>query len=114
MKLHGGTQDTHNIIEAAVKSLDAIWHPGFRYAKAGIMLSELRPNGAAQLNLFDDEAPRAGSEALMSLMDSMNRSARYSIGFADKGIDPDWKMKWELLSKAWATNWKDLPVAKAY
>lgn len=72
-----------------MKSLDAIWRPGFRYAKNGIMLSELRPSGVAQLNLFDDEAPRAGSEALMNLMDSIYRSGRYSIGFAGKGIDPD-------------------------
>lgn len=64
------------------------------------MLSELRPNGVAQLNLFDDEAPHAGSEALMSLMDSMNLPGRYSIGFAGKGIDPDRKMKREILSKA--------------
>ena len=48
----------------------------------------------------------------MSLMDSMNRSGRYSIGFAGKGIDPGWKMKREMLSKAWTTNWKELPAAK--
>ena len=112
MKLRVGTQDTRNIIEAAVKSLDTIWRPRFRYAKAGIMLSELRPNGVAQLNLFDDEAPRAGSEVLMSLMDSMNRPGCYSIGFAGKGIDPDWKMKRKMLSKPWTTSWKELPVAK--
>lgn len=106
VKLMVGTQDTRNIIEAAVKSLDAIWRPSFRYAKAGIMLSELRPNGVAQLNLFDNEAPHAGSEALMSLMDSMNQSGRYSIGFVGKGINPDQKMKREMLSKAWTTNWK--------
>lgn len=112
VKLRVGTQDTRNIIEAAVKSLDAIWRPGFRYAKAGIMLSELRSNGSAQLNLFDNGAPRAGSEALMSLMDSMNQSGRYSIGFAGKGIDPDWKMKRELLSPAWTTSWGDIPIAR--
>lgn len=90
VKLRVGTQDTRNIIKAAVKSLDTIWRPGFRYAKADIMPSELRPNGVAQLNLFDNEVQRAGSEALMSLMDTMNRSGRYSIGFAGKSIDPDW------------------------
>uniref|UniRef100_UPI00289A658E DUF4113 domain-containing protein n=1 Tax=Mixta calida TaxID=665913 RepID=UPI00289A658E len=77
-----------------------------------IMLNELRPDGMAQLNLLDDEVPRAGSEALMSLIDKMNQSGRYNIGFAGKGIDPDWKMKREMLSKAWTTNWKELPVAK--
>nr|WP_258575716.1 hypothetical protein [Candidatus Pantoea persica] len=46
------------------------------------MLSELRPNCVAQFNLFDYEVPHVGSEALMSLMDTMNRSGPYSIGFA--------------------------------
>ncbi|WP_258575715.1 DinB/UmuC family translesion DNA polymerase [Candidatus Pantoea persica] len=31
VKLRVGTQDTRNILEAAVKSLDAIWRPGFCY-----------------------------------------------------------------------------------
>lgn len=112
VKLRVGTQDTRDIIEAAVKSLDTIWQPGYRYAKAGIMLSELRPDGVAQLNLFDEKAPRHGSEALMNLMDKMNRSGRYNIGFAGKGIEPEWRMKRDMLSKAWTTNWKEIPVAK--
>lgn len=112
VRLRVGTQDTRNIIEAAVKSLDTIWRPCFRYAKAGIMLSEVRPNGVAQLNLFDDEAPRPGSDALMSLRDKMNRSCRFNIGFTGKGIQPEWRMKRDMLSKAWTTNWKEIPVAK--
>lgn len=53
----------------------------------------------------------SGSETALRL-NSMNRSGRYSMGFAGKGIDPDWKMKQEMLSKAWTTNWRELPVAK--
>lgn len=71
------------------------------------MLSEQRPNGVAQLNLFDEKALHAGTEALMSLMDSMNRSLRYSIGFAGKGIDPDRKIKRKILSKAARRNGKN-------
>lgn len=112
VRLRVGTQDTRSIIDTAVKSLDTMWCPGFRYAKAGIMLNELRPNTVVQLNLFDDEVPRPGSEAMMSLMDSMNRSGRYSIGFAGKGIQPEWRMKRQMLSKAWTTNWKEIPVAR--
>lgn len=112
VRLQVGTQDTRDIIAAAVKSLDTIWQSGYRYAKAGIMLSELRPNGVEQLNLFDEQAPRAGSKKLMGLMDRMNRSGRYNIGFAGKGIDPEWKMKRDMLSNAWTTNWKEIPVAK--
>lgn len=100
VRLQVGTQDTRDIIQAAIRSLDSIWQPGFRFAKAGIMLSELRPNGFAQLNLFDEQAPRTGSDALMSIIDKMNRSGRYSISFAGKGIQPEWRMKREMLSKA--------------
>lgn len=64
------------------------------------MLREQRPNGVAQLNLFDEKVLHAGTEALMSLMNSMYRSLRYSIGFAGKGIDPNRKIKRKILSKA--------------
>lgn len=50
------------------------------------MLDELRLNGIAQLNLFDEETPRPGSEALMNLMDKMNRTGRFKIGFSGNGI----------------------------
>jgi DNA polymerase V len=56
VRLQVGTQDTRDIIQIAIRSLDSIWQPGFRFARAGIMLSELRPNGFAQLNLFDEQA----------------------------------------------------------
>lgn len=112
VRLKVNTQDTRDIIQAAMRSLDSIWQPGFRFAKADIMLSELRPNGFAQLNMFDEQAPRAGNDYLMSLMDKMNRSGHYRIGFAGKGIQPEWRMKREMLSKAWTTNWKDIPLAR--
>ncbi|MCI1113723.1 DNA polymerase V subunit UmuC, partial [Stenotrophomonas maltophilia] len=55
------TQDSRDIINAAVKCLDKIWRDGHRYQKAGVMLGDFFSQGVAQLNLFDDNAPRAGS-----------------------------------------------------
>ncbi|KGT88741.1 DNA polymerase V subunit UmuC [Erwinia typographi] len=112
IKLGTGTRDSRDIIRAAVQALDAIWRPGFRYAKAGVMLSELRPDGVAQLNLFGEQTPRRGSDELMDLLDAMNRSGRFRIGFAGKGIEPAWQMKREMLSPAWTTRWKDIPTAR--
>lgn len=48
----------------------------------------------------------------MSLMDKMKRTGRYNIGFADKGIQPEWRIKREMLSLAWTINWKQIPFAK--
>lgn len=76
------------------------------------MLDELRPDGVVQLNLFDEDTPKPGSEVLMSLMDKINRSGRSSIGFSGKGIQPEWRMKREMLSPSWTTCWKDISVAR--
>lgn len=39
------------------------------------MLGDFFSQGVTQLSLFDDNAPRANNEALMSLMDKLNRQA---------------------------------------
>lgn len=43
--------------------------------KRGI-LGDFFSHGVAQLNLFDESAPRANSEALISLMDKLNQHGR--------------------------------------
>lgn len=52
--------------------LDKIWRDGHRYQKAGVMLGDFFSQGVAQLNLFDDNAPRAGSAKLMEVLDHLN------------------------------------------
>lgn len=111
-KLNTPTRDTRDIIAAAVRSLDRIWLDGHRYAKAGIMLNDFSPNGVAQLNLFDDVQPRPHSDALMKVLDGINHSGLGKVRFAGRGIAPDWQMKREMLSPAYTTRWKELPVAR--
>lgn len=69
------TQDTRDVIAAAVRGLDKVWRPGHRYAKAGIMLNYFSTSDQAQLGLFDESRPRPGSAQLMKVMDKINRSA---------------------------------------
>ncbi len=45
------------------------------------MLGDFFSQGVAQLNLFDENAPRANSEALMSLMDKLNQQGRGTLYF---------------------------------
>ncbi|ELY4091230.1 Y-family DNA polymerase [Cronobacter sakazakii] len=110
-KLLTPTRDTRDVIAAAVKALDRIWTDGHRYAKAGIMLNEFTPTGVAQLNLFDEHQPRPGSEQLMKVLDGINNSGLGKVFFAGRGIAPEWQMKREMLSPAYTTRWKDIPVA---
>jgi len=106
------TQDTRDIIAAAQSVVDRIWQPGFRYAKAGIMLNDFSPTRVAQLSLFDDHAPRPGSEALMKVVDKINQGSLGKVWFAGQGIEQSWQMKREMLSPAYTTRWDDLPRAK--
>ncbi|EBB3835858.1 Y-family DNA polymerase [Salmonella enterica subsp. enterica serovar Carrau] len=105
------TRDTRDIISAAVKALDSIWLDGHRYAKAGVMLNDFTPSGVSQLNLFDEDQPRAQSNELMKVLDRINHSGKGKIWFAGRGIAPEWQMKRDMLSPAYTTRWSDIPVA---
>ncbi|HCA3439749.1 TPA: translesion error-prone DNA polymerase V subunit UmuC [Salmonella enterica subsp. salamae serovar 35:g,m,s,t:-] len=111
-KLTLPTCDTRDVIAASVKILDRIWVDGYRYAKGGIMLNDFSSSGFSQLNLFDEDKPRANSDKLMQVVDSINQSRLGQIWFAGRGIAPSWQMKRELLSPAYTTRWDELPVAR--
>lgn len=106
------TQDTRDVIEVAMRSLNRIWLDGRRYIKAGIMLDDFTPNGISQLNLFDEDKPRANSAQLMKVLDGINQSGLGSVWFAGQGVNTEWKMKRDMLSPAWTTRWSDIPVAR--
>ncbi|EPO8265275.1 Y-family DNA polymerase [Raoultella planticola] len=109
VKLLTPTQDSRDIITAATKCLDAIWRDGHRYQKAGVMLGDFYSQGVAQLNLFDDNAPRKNSEKLMEVLDHLNaKDGRGTVYFAGQGIQRGWQMKREMLSPRYTTRYDDL------
>ena len=109
VKLLTPTQDSRDIITAATKCLDAIWRDGHRYQKAGVMLGDFYSQGVAQLNLFDDNAPRQNSEKLMEVLDHLNaKDGRGTLYFAGQGIQTAWQMKREMLSPRYTTRYNDL------
>ncbi|EMX9177850.1 Y-family DNA polymerase [Citrobacter sp. RHB21-C05] len=109
VKLFTPTQDSRDIIGAATRCLDVIWKDGHRYQKAGVMLGDFFSQGVAQLNLFDDNAPRAGSEKLMEVLDHLNaKDGKGTLYFAGQGIQQQWQMKREMLSPRYTTRFDDL------
>lgn len=113
VKLLTPTQDSRDIIAAATRSLDAIWKDGHRYQKAGVMLGDFFSQGITQLNLFDDNAPRRGSEKLMEVLDHLNaKEGKGALYFAGQGIQQQWAMKREMLSPRYTTRYEDLLQVK--
>lgn len=107
------TQDSRDIMAAAIRCLDTIWKEGYRYQKAGVMLGDFYSQGIAQLNLFDDNAPRQNSQQLMQVLDHLNgKGGRGTLYFAGQGIGSRWQMKRAMLSPAYTTRYSDLPTVK--
>ncbi|MEI2276498.1 Y-family DNA polymerase [Paenarthrobacter ilicis] len=87
---------------------------GVRYAKAGIMVTDLRPTGNQRpLEIFENRHEERGIGPLLE--DVSKRYGRGSIGLGHAGIKggPDWSMKRARLSPRYTTHWDELPLVKA-
>lgn len=105
------TQDTREIIQAAVSLFERLWLPNVKYSKSGILLSEFSLSGQVQLNLFESGHRFRKSNELMQTIDQINRG-KGTIWFAGQGIQSQsalWKMKQQFLSPRWTTRLSDIP-----
>ena len=65
------TQDTRIITDAALQLLDTLYKPGFMYKKMGVILTDIVPADAVQLDLFN-ETDVSKSRKLMKALDDIN------------------------------------------
>ncbi|HIC6100114.1 TPA: DUF4113 domain-containing protein, partial [Salmonella enterica subsp. enterica serovar Nagoya] len=67
----------------------------------------------ARRNFFDDNAPRAGSEKPMEVLDHLNaKKGRGKLYFAGEGIQQQWAMKRNMLLSRYTTRYEDLLQVK--
>jgi DNA polymerase V len=110
------TASTPALVRATGKGLDAIFRPGYFYAKAGILLFDLSPPAIRQMSLWekaDDGARRDGK--LMEALDAVNRKfGRGALRLGAEGnTDAPWRMQQNGRSHRWTTEWAELAVARA-
>ena len=109
--------DTAVIVAAALSGLKAIYRPGFKMAKAGVMLLELQSDAVQQqeLALEDDNVVDRGR--LMTTLDDLNqRYGRGTVLMASAGLAGNrraWSMKQERRTPGYTTCWDDMAVARA-
>lgn len=101
--------DSRELLQAAQHCLTQIWRPGYRYQKAGVMLTDFWPAGSYQPSLFDEVTTKPRSKELMAVLDNINSSGKGRIFLAAEGIQKDWQMKRDYLSPAYTTRISDLP-----
>ena len=111
------TSDTGDLVAAAVMGLRSIYRPGYKLAKAGIMLLDLQDatNEQFELALEDDGAPNR--DRLMKALDTVNeRFGRGALQMASAGIAKEkhlWSMKQQRKTPCYTTNWKDILEVRA-
>ncbi len=111
--LSQATSDSRQITGAALNLLRQIYKDGLRYAKAGVILSELSPIGQLQPTLFSDFEDAAKSENLMKTIDQINnKNGTNTIYFGNQKKERDWFMRQEHRSPSYTTNWDDIPTVR--
>lgn len=118
------TAGSIELVEAACAGLKVIYREGFQYAKAGVMLLDLKSQGQVQdeLDLFGEVSPgvqccERGSARLMAALDAHNdRFGKGAVRLASAGIQDQprrWDMRQERRTPQYTTCWSDIPVVAA-
>ncbi len=104
IRLEVPTNNTSELIKAAMKGLDIIYKPGYNFKKTGVILFELIPEKNVQLGLFD-KADRERNKKLMRTYDVINaKFGRDMVKYAAQGFDNQWKLRQEKLSPCYTTD----------
>jgi DNA polymerase V len=108
IKLLQPTSHTNELISYALPLVEKLFHPGYRYLKAGVILADLVPQSSIQANIFKPgSANKRGM--LMEAVDNINFSMRDDVvKYLATGLKRNWKMRQDLRSKRYTTRWEEL------
>lgn len=102
---------TPDLIGAALEALREIYQQGYRYSKAGVFLSQIRPREHLQLDLFHEQLleQHAKKERLSSAIDAVNRAlGQDTIFFGAMGRVRPWQMRQTRRSRRFTTRWEEI------
>jgi DNA polymerase V len=105
------TNDTKQLVKAALWILRQLYKVGYSYQKAGVILNGLVPGAGIQRDLFSnaEDAKYNQSTKVMAVLDAINqRYGRQTLKLASEGFNAPWKMKQNLKSPSYTTNWNEL------
>lgn len=107
------TASTPDLIRYALVNLLKIYRPGYRYKKAGVMLTGIMPEHQAQLDLFEPFTYRGRRKIIMEALDEINyRWGADTVKFAVSGIGRLWQMRQARKTPRFTTQWQEIPVVR--
>lgn len=102
------SNDSSELIALAKQLLSLIYLSGYRYKKAGVVITEITPSTPTQSDLFDP-IDRNKRKDLLQAVDRLNdRMGSYKIRIASQGYGRKWKLKNERLSPCYTTRLEDV------
>lgn len=108
------TDATNVMLNAIHGEVDALYVPGVRYRKTGVVFFGLEKAGAIRQPTFFDAAPPREQSKLYKTIDALNRKFGSAKLFsAAEGIGKkSWHMKRSKLSRRATTNWDEIIKVK--
>ncbi|MCW4153666.1 Y-family DNA polymerase [Halomonas sp. 18H] len=111
------TDDSRELVAAAIEGLRKLWRKGFGYHKVGVMLLDLSPKSNRQLTLNETpqtEAEAKRSEQLMATVDKLNRElGRGTIQLGVPRQHNAWTLRSERRTPRYTTQWRELLKVRA-
>ncbi len=106
------TNNSIEIVKAAVSILETIFKNGYLYQKAGVMLSHLSDSNNEK-NLFSSERDEKINNLMKSIDNTNYRYGRSTLSLASAGVHKKWNSKRQHYSKIDTADFYSLPTIKA-
>ena len=106
------TNNSIEIVKAAISSLETIFKNGYRYQKAGVMLSRLSDSVDGK-NLFSSEKDKKINSLMKSIDNTNHRYGRSTLSLASAGVHKRWNTRRQHCSKIDTADFYCLPTIKA-
>ncbi len=106
------TNNSIEIVKTALVALDSIFKNGYRYQKAGVMLTGLS-NEDGSKNLFSSERDEKIKGLMRSIDNTNYRYGRSTLSLASAGVQKRWNMRREHSSKIDTADFYLLPTIRA-
>lgn len=105
--------DTMSLIGDALRAGRRLWRDGYKYAKAGVVLLDLKPAAALPDTLFPTRDPER-SARLMAALGAVNaRYGRHTLNPAVAGLTRTWGMRRQKISPRYTTHVDELLQVRA-
>ena len=107
------TNDSIELVKEALIALEYIYKKGYRYQKAGVILSNLKDINIYKKNLFSKIGNEEKRQKLMKAIDYTNiKYGRNALSIAQAGLKKKWNIKRQHSSKIDTACFELLPAIK--